>query len=47
MEFRIRKIPDDQYRLFKILCIQEGKMINEKFLELIQKAVAKANGGKP
>ncbi len=44
MEFRIRNIPSELYKRFKILCVQEEKTVNQKLIELMQEAVEK---GKP
>ncbi len=40
-EMRIRNVPEDMYKRLKILCIEEGKTLNEKVIELIRDAVAK------
>ncbi len=40
-EMRIRGIPEDLYKRFKILCIEEGAGLNDKVIDLIRVAVAK------
>lgn len=40
-EMRIRNIPEDLYKRLKILCIEEGKTLNDKVIEVIREAVAK------
>ena len=42
MEMRIRNVPDDWRREFKILCAKEDKSMNRKLLELLKEAIDKA-----
>lgn len=42
MEVRIRELPNDLHREFKLLCVSEGVTINDKLIELIEEAVRKA-----
>jgi len=39
MEFRIRNIPGNIWKEFKILCIREDTTLNDKMIELIKKEV--------
>ena len=41
MEFRIKNIPENLWKEFKILCIREGITLNVKIIELIREAVEK------
>ena len=39
MEFRLRNIPGNIWKEFKILCIREDTTLNDKMIELIKKEV--------
>jgi len=41
---RIKNIPEDLHKRFRILCIQESVSLNEKIIQLMKEAVEK---GKP
>jgi len=42
MEFRIRQIPEQLWKEFKILCIREDLNPNDKLLEMIHREVEKS-----
>jgi hypothetical protein len=42
-EFRVRNIPDELYKQFKIVSVLKGKTLNELFLEAMTEIVNKAN----
>jgi len=44
MEFRLRNIPEQLWKEFKILCIRRDASLNEMLIRLIREAVEK---GKP
>jgi hypothetical protein len=41
MEFRVKNIPENLWKEFKILCIREGITLNEKIIEMIREIVEK------
>jgi predicted HicB family RNase H-like nuclease len=43
-EFRVRKIPEELYKQFKISAVLNGLSVNEFFLEAMTQAVAKKRG---
>ena len=42
-EFRVRNIPDDLYKQFKIVSVLKEKTLNELFLEAMTEIVEKEN----
>lgn len=40
-EMRIRNIPENLHKKFKMLCVDEGISINEKIIRLVKEAVEK------
>jgi hypothetical protein len=40
-EMRIRNIPENLHKRFKMLCVDEGVSINHKILQLMKAAVEK------
>jgi plasmid stability protein len=40
-EMRIRNIPENLHKRFKMLCVDEGISINEKVIRLVKEAVDK------
>ena len=38
-EMRIRNIPENLHKRFKMLCVDEGISINEKVIQLVKEAV--------
>jgi plasmid stability protein len=40
-EMRIRNIPENLHKRFKMMCVDEGTSINEKAIRLIKEAVEK------
>ena len=42
-EFRVRNIPDDLYKQFKIVSVLKGLTVNELFLEAMAEIVEKEN----
>ena len=40
MEIKIRDIPDDLHRAFRLLCVGQGVSMNQALLELMRRAVA-------
>ena len=45
-EFRVRNIPDELYKQFKIVSVLKGVTINELFLEAMTEIVEKENNKK-
>ena len=43
MDTKIRGIPDDLHRAFRLLCVGQGVSMNAALIELIQCAVAEKN----
>jgi predicted HicB family RNase H-like nuclease len=43
-EFRVRKIPEELYKQFKISAVLQGLSVNELFLEAMRQAVIKKRG---
>jgi hypothetical protein len=43
-EFRIRKIPEELYKQFKISAVLKGLSVNEAFLEAMKQVVVKKRG---
>ena len=43
-EFRVRKIPDELYKQFKIAAVLKGLSVNEFFLEAMKQVVTKNRG---
>lgn len=39
MEFRVKNIPENLWKEFKIICIREGITLNEKIIEMIHEIV--------
>jgi predicted HicB family RNase H-like nuclease len=44
MEFRVRKIPEQLYKQFKISAVLKGLSVNELFLEAMKQVVTKNRG---
>ena len=42
-EFRVRNIPDELYKQFKIVSVLKGLTVNELFLEAMTEIVKKEN----
>jgi hypothetical protein len=42
-EFRVRSIPDELYKQFKIISVLKGMTVNELFLEAMAEIVKKEN----
>jgi hypothetical protein len=42
-EFRVRKIPEELYKQFKIVSVLKGLTVNELFLEAMTEIVKKEN----
>ena len=42
-EFRVRSIPDELYKQFKIVSVIKGMTVNELFLEAMTEIVKKEN----
>jgi hypothetical protein len=42
-EFRVRSIPDELYKQFKIVSVLKGMTVNELFLEAMTEIVKKEN----
>jgi len=42
-EFRVRNIPDELYKQFKIISVLKGMTVNELFLEAMTEIVKKEN----
>jgi len=45
-EFRVRRIPDEMYKQFKIISVLKGLTVNELFLETMTEIVEKENNKK-
>jgi len=45
-EFRVRNIPDELYKQFKIVSVLKGVTMNELFLEAMTEIVEKENNKK-
>ena len=45
-EFRVRRIPDEMYKQFKIVSVLKGLTVNELFLETMTEIVEKENNKK-
>ena len=43
-EFRVRKIPEELYKQFKICSVVKGLSVNELFLEAMKQVVAQNRG---
>jgi len=43
-EFRVRKIPEELYKQFKIAAVLKGLSVNELFLEAMKQVVTKNRG---
>ena len=43
-EFRVRKIPEELYKQFKIASVLKGLSVNELFLEAMKQVVTKNRG---
>jgi hypothetical protein len=41
MEFRLRNIPENLWKQFKILCLEEDTTLTEKLLRLIREELVK------
>ena len=41
MEFRLRNIPENVWKQFKILCLEEDTTLTQKLMELIRKELVK------